>query len=444
VWGGAIGFQQWGIPILLATATFCGGRFAQVFLGTREKISSLHKPINIALGICAVAFVSPFVVPYRVSILLAIVAVAVTSIFAFVAGWLGVIRGVRQARFYVIAWTVFLFGTVAIGLVALGVLPSNQITENAYVLGCIIEVIFLSFALADNYKLIQEEALRIRAESERDLQIAVDERTSELVEQRNELVVLTGELKSANDNLVSHQAQLVEAEKMSSLGALISGVAHEMNTPLATIQAGLRNLNREFDRSESAISEQAAEVIEVSGDAAKRLAGIVAALRQYARDDRTETEVFDLVEIVHNSVAIAKGGVKSVPIVVSAPDSVTVAAFPAKLSQVLCNLIVNAGQACEDAAEPEIEVRVSDTEENVLIEVRDNGPGVPDEVVDKIFDPFFTTKDVGAGTGLGLAISKSFVEEMQGELSYRRDEGQTVFVVSLVVSPSDAGQEAAS
>jgi signal transduction histidine kinase len=217
------------------------------------------------------------------------------------------------------------------------------------------------------------------------------------------------------------QRRLLQADRLSQLGALVSGVAHELNNPLAAIAAFAEMLG--VEPPQPAELKESADVIR--GEA-MRAGRIVRTLLDFARQrPRMETAV-DLTEIIERVLALQRTALKKgrARVTVSVQEDLpVVTGDPQELQQVLLNGIVNARQAIESTGRPGlITIGTRRTDHHVLVTVDDTGPGVPAELLDRVFEPFFTTKGE-AGTGLGLAISFGLVRAMGGRMWMQNVEG---------------------
>jgi len=257
------------------------------------------------------------------------------------------------------------------------------------------------------------------------------------------------------------QARIVQAEKLASLGLMIAGVAHEINNPLAYVANNLAVLERDirgltalvaaYEAAqailESARPDLAAQVAQLAEEidlpyvkehieqivsstrqGVKRVADIVQNLRGFARLDQAAVGWVNLHDTITSSLEMIRGRLGRCHIVVEQQfgDLPLVMCAPAQINQVFLNLLVNALQAIEATSKGggRIEIRTRAAGDEVIVEVADDGRGIPAELLPRIFDPFFTTKAVGEGTGLGLSISHGIVSDHGGRIEVENTPGQ--------------------
>jgi PAS domain S-box-containing protein len=243
-------------------------------------------------------------------------------------------------------------------------------------------------------------------------------------------------------------AQLLQQEKLAAVGQLVSGVAHELNNPLAGVMA----FSELLLASRSAQDEEARRALETIHQEATRAARIVSHLLTFARQRPAERMEADLNAIVEDTIALRRYALTAVQIeldLVLDPTLPRTWADPFQLQQVVLNLLGNAEQALTDWPGPRrIAIWTRHDGESLMLAVSDTGPGVPLEHRDRIFNPFYTTKPVGQGTGLGLSISDGIVREHGGQIRVESyPGGGATFLVHLpIVAPLDgrAAQAATS
>jgi two-component system NtrC family sensor kinase len=225
-------------------------------------------------------------------------------------------------------------------------------------------------------------------------------------------------------------SELVHAEKLSAVGELASGVAHEINNPLTTI-LGLAQLLLNRPDVPAAVRER----ISLVADEASRAAGIVQNLLMFARHYPPERRPCSLIDAVHRVLALKSYQLEhdKIRVTTEFADCPTVWADENQMQQVLLNLVQNAHQAMvRQPGDRLLTVRLRPRDGRVAIEVLDTGPGIPTHLLSRVFDPFFTTKPPGEGSGLGLSVSYGIVGQHGGRLyAENRPEGGAMFVVEL-------------
>jgi PAS domain S-box-containing protein len=219
------------------------------------------------------------------------------------------------------------------------------------------------------------------------------------------------------------QAKLLQTDRMATIGTVAAGVAHEINNPLSYALLNLDFLTRQLPVLivDPTQREQIMSTLAAVREGSQRVATIVRDLRSFSRSSSDELELVDVGQILDSSINIAMSEIRGRARLVREYASVRpVRASPAWLGQVFLNLVLNAAHALAEGDPEENALRVSVlplTEDKVMVEVADNGPGIPPAILGRVFEPFFTTKAAGVGTGLGLAICQSIVTSMGGELS---------------------------
>jgi signal transduction histidine kinase len=294
--------------------------------------------------------------------------------------------------------------------------------------------------------------------------------------ERLELRVIerTRELSEALRHLKESEAQLIQSEKMSSLGQMVAGVAHEINTPLAyvknslgTVSERLAQIGDAIEQCEKLVAQLAAgkadpaglnrqyaqtaallarlkqqRVLTELGALVKdgiygtgEMAEIVGNLKDFSRLDRSKVSSFNLNDGLNSSLGLARHMLKAVKVTRQFGEIPAITCAPSQINQVFLNLITNAAQALPHAG-GEISISTRAEAEGVVVEVADNGKGIAPDVLPKIFDPFFTTKEAGKGTGLGLSISFKIVEQHGGRIKAASEAGKgTKFTVWLPLKP---------
>lgn len=236
------------------------------------------------------------------------------------------------------------------------------------------------------------------------------------------------------------QQVIAHNDRLTSLGTLAAGVAHEINNPLAYVMANLEYLQSGLTGLAPPTPEQIVDlrqVVEETLHGADRVKRIVADLKLFSRADRGELEAVNVKSAIESGASISWNQIRArAQLVKELGESPPVSGSSLRLVQVFVNLLVNASQAFpadRPTDQNQIRVRLGTAPDGmVVIEVSDNGMGIGPDVVTKIFDPFFTTKPIGVGTGLGLSVCAGIVQEMGGSLSVESEVGKgTRFIVRL-------------
>ncbi|MBU6399559.1 MAG: response regulator [Verrucomicrobia bacterium] len=232
------------------------------------------------------------------------------------------------------------------------------------------------------------------------------------------------------------EQQLRQAEKLSALGQMISGVAHELNNPLAVIKGYLELILAHHDLPAKTRAD-----LEKVAQESSRAGKLVRNFLSFAREQPAHRELINFNEYIQRVIDLRKFdfmAAKVEPATELDPDLPKTVADPDQIQQVLIILVSNALQAMAEAHRPgRLKITTQRRDQNLRILVEDDGPGVPKHIQNKIFEPFFTTKEVGKGTGLGLSLAHSILTEHQGRITYQESTlGGAAFVLELpIVNP---------
>jgi len=246
--------------------------------------------------------------------------------------------------------------------------------------------------------------------------------------------------------LTESQSLLVQAEKMASLGALLSGVAHEINTPLSSIVASGTNLTLALGKIRKVLEslpagsapglEQTLAIVDDSLRtnrlASEHMVNVVRSLRNFGRLDEIERRRVDIHEGIENTLILMAHELKGRIKVVKDFGAVSqVSCFPNQLNQVFMNILMNAAQSIE-GSEGEIRIRTWEQNGTLRVAISDNGRGIPPGLQSRLFEPGFTTKKAGSGTGLGLSICRRIIEDHGGHIEVVSEAGRgTTFTIVL-------------
>jgi two-component system NtrC family sensor kinase len=288
-------------------------------------------------------------------------------------------------------------------------------------------------------------------------------KNTEINEQKEELAAQRDHLEQTYNNLVDTQAQLVQSEKMASLGQLTAGVAHEINNPINFVSAGIDSLRANFTdiidvaqqyfalkpaddtqerlrqlqrrKAEAEVEElieESEQLFKTIKNGAVRTTEIVKSLRNFTRLDESKLKKADVHEGIDSTLVILNSQLKdrNIQIIKQYGELAPFNCYPGPLNQVFMNILSNAIQAMP--GEGAIHIQTSTKAGWAVVSIKDNGVGMSEEVKKRIFEPFYTTKDVGEGTGLGLSITYGIIEKHLGKIEVKSTPGiGTAFILYL-------------
>lgn len=267
-------------------------------------------------------------------------------------------------------------------------------------------------------KLVEKEIHELNKE----LEHAVVERTRELNETNKNLVKTLDELNIT-------QQQVIQSEKLASLGAMIAGTAHELNNAMTGILYCVQYVRNHLK------DEKNIQILQKAEREIHRSDKIISSMLTYSRPAKRETVQVNIVDVITRAVDLLDVHYKKkgITLTVNLQDTLPQAwANSDSLQQVILNLLINAFDSLNDSPVKEVTIEANEVDDGLIIIVKDTGPGVPDEVIKKIFDPFFTTKSPGKGTGLGLSVSQNIITGFDGALSVKNIDGQgAMFTINL-------------
>lgn len=437
-----------------------GLEFARRFINTRHFVPVLHRWTPIFYALLAITTGIYLLVDPWTGQALGNALSGLCALYLLTMTITSVMRGSRQARFFLLGWTGFLVGVILFVMKDEGAIPFSNISVLAMPVGSALEGILLSFGLADRINILRKEKEQSQAEAlaaaqenariTRDQNIILEQKVTERTEQ----------LQQSLDQLKQAQSQLVEAEKMSSLGQLTAGIAHEINNPINYIRSNIPPLKRDMADLLEVLGAYRANgtpgkvaelektlgldetIVEVNDilhsmeEGANRTAEIVRGLRSFSRLDEGDLKSVDVNDGIRSTLNILSPQLKdrvAVELDLRAVD--VVECFPGKLNQVFMNMLNNAVQAVvarHGSSGGRIQVISEQAEGHTVISILDNGVGMKPETRARVFEPFFTTKAVGEGTGLGLSIAHSIIEKHNGRIEVDSVENEgSIFRIIL-------------
>jgi two-component system NtrC family sensor kinase len=468
------------VPMLSGLST---AFFVKKFLHTRSFTPKLDMGINIYIFLCICATIvgmSGFYV-FGVKIL-QLIALA-GAIYAMFVATVIMRMNYRPAKFFLIAFAVFFVCIIIFVLTNFTILiPYSPLSPYILMLGSIIQIVLLSFALADEINSYRKEkeasqaqALNTLKENERIIREQNVFLEKEVSKRTLDLSITNNDLQKSLLDLKQAQTQLIETEKLASLGMLTAGIAHEINNPINFVTSSVPPLRRDIDQTFQALVEleriglssssffdkkeeieKTKENLEIDyikeeiqsllmgiEEGANRTAGIVKSLRIFSRVDEDDLKTADINLGMQSTLVIIDSSLKdTIKLKTNYGKLQPVECYPGKLNQVFLNLLTNASYSLRkkfgDQPGAELEVTTYQEGDFVYIQIKDNGTGIDEVVRTKIFDPFFTTKDVGEGTGLGLSIVYQTILKHRGEVIVNSTLGEgSEFTVKIPIKQRD-------
>lgn len=307
----------------------------------------------------------------------------------------------------------------------------------------------------------QSVEIPIKSESEIGLLTeSFNEMSRSVMRAKEELRRKIIELERANKEIRETQSRLIQTSKMSALGQLVAGVAHELNNPIGFIYSNLAQLKKyvadlldlisQAEKGPEAFQEKKSKVdleylrsdlpklINACEDGARRTRDIVIGLRNFSRLDEAQVKEINLIESIETTLQLLSGELKNrITVHKEFTGDPKITCFANQINQVLMNILANAAQAIPQSGDIWIKLKqnVGSLGKQIEITIQDNGLGMTEETMEKIFDPFFSTKGVGQGTGLGLSISYGIIQRHGGEIVVRSQVGVgTEFTIIVPVA----------
>ena len=388
-----------------------------------------------------------------------------------------------SAAYFLVGWLVFIIAVTVFVLKDFGLIPYNEATLYALPIGSAIELVVLSLALGSRINQLKKDRQRarekelntsllnekIQKEQNVKLEKSVTARTSELTEMNESLQETLEDLRSA-------QQQLIQSEKLASLGQLTAGIAHELNNPINFVTSNVQSLKRDFGdlreviesitslhpNSEKVVDEllvvlermkeldipftlkEIDELLAGVENGAERTAEIVSGLRIFSRMDGNQESEANINELLSSTLIILRSNLKDEADVLTefSENLPNIICQPGKLNQVFMNIITNAAHATMETdlsrSERIVSVRTrlvnDEGEQFIQVDITDNGAGMTEQTKSQIFNPFYTTKEVGQGTGLGLSIVKGILDDHNATIEINSEIGKgTTFLLSFPI-----------
>lgn len=455
IYGDTFHFMYQYSPAIIALSSIMAVVFTVHFLETKTYVPVIHKIFKYLFLPVFIFIIILSLCKYNLaaSILNQVAGIAVLLIM-YAAAILAYRKGYLAARFYITACVFYFIGVVIYVAKAFNLLPFTAFTDNAIEIGSAFEMMMFSFGLADKINVYKKE----KEKAQKELLATSQEKEKLITEQNKMLETKVKERTSALENTLSDlkntQQQLIQSEKLASLGQLSAGIAHEIKNPLnfvnnfSEISMGLideLNGSMTDDDRRQTMEDLKMNISRVNHHG-NRASWIVKSMLDHVHIGKADQVMTNINRLIEEYVTLSYQGVRA-----NTSDffcainknfdinAGEIPVIPGEIGRVVLNITQNAFYALMQKQkssnkkfDPGIFVSTLKHGDTVEIKIKDNGTGIPQDILTKIFDPFYTTKPTGDGTGLGLSLSYDIVNAHKGTLSVNSKEGEfTEFVITL-------------
>lgn len=418
LWPGNVWMANSGLAFFIFLTAVFGFRFGRYFLMLKRYAPETERAIYFAEALSFVGVLSTLFLDYHTAITAAAFWSAITPWILIYAGFI-VLPHYRAARYYLAGWIVFLLATILVALNQLGAVPSHPVMFYVQQVGSLIQMVLLSFALADRINMMKFDHLAKLREFNEKLQAKIVKKVDEL-RQKDRL--------------------MIQQSRQAAMGEMIENIAHQWRQPLNQLSLIQSNIFFEYelgslDRGKMQTYQEQAEAL------MEYMTHTIDDFRNFFQPDR-ESAPFCICSAIEKVLELIKPALTRYHIEVDLICGGRPQAFghENEFSQVMINLLNNAKDAMlEHRIEaPRIEIRVGREDAATFVSICDNGGGVDAAIVDRIFDPYFTTKFKAQGTGIGLYMVKMIMEKsMNGSVCLRNSDEGACFTLELPQVSSD-------
>lgn len=462
------------IPIVRLLLVWFVLLFISEFLQLKQTLKQWYKYYRFQYVIYAILLIAVLFGTVGMAYSLITIFLSITTVILLVMVIYVYFSGYKPVKFFMFGWVIFLTGVLASVARNKGFIPYNNFTADIVIYSSVLELILFSAALADKINFYRQQknqsqnfALVIAKENERLITQQNILLENKVKERTNELINTNKNLSISIDHLKATQNQLIDNEKMASLGQLTAGVAHEINNPINFVSSNIAPLRLDFNellillnKYEEALKnpDQPAVLKAIDNykqqidldfvkdeinmllngieDGANRTAEIVSSLRTFSSTDELILKTEDINKSILSNLLILRSTIPTyIEIKPFFGKLEPLNCYPGKINQLIINLVNNsiyAIKAKEQFNDESIMITTKNHPEHISIQITDTGIGMSDETRQKIFEPFFTTKGIGEGTGLGLSIVFGIVEKHHGTIEVISSPGNgATFSISI-------------
>jgi len=461
------------IPVIRVLFGFSILLFISEFLQLKQNLKQWYKYYLLLYVLYAILLIAILCGMAGTAYNLISISITITSISLLTIGAYLYFNGFKPAKFFMLSWGLFLTSILISVASNKGFIPYNNLTADIVVYCSVLELILFSAAFAEKINFYRQQknesqsfALHIAKANTHLITQQNILLENKVKERTNELITTNKNLSVSIDHLMATQKQLIDNEKMASLGQLTAGVAHEINNPINFVSSNIAPLRLDFNelflllnKYEEVLNNPTPSLLKelndfkqeinldflkeeilllLNGieDGANRTTEIVNSLRTFSSTDEMVLKTEDINKSILNNLLILRSTIPYYIEIKPVFDKLEpLNCYPGKINQLIINLISNsihAIKAKEQHSEESVMIITKDHADHISIEITDTGIGMSDETRQRIFEPFFTTKGIGEGTGLGLSIVFGIIEKHRGNIAVISSPGNgATFMVSL-------------
>jgi two-component system NtrC family sensor kinase len=461
------------IPTIRVLFGFSILLFISEFLQLKQNLKQWYKYYLLLYVLYAILLIAILCGMVVTAYNLITISITITSISLLIIGAYLYFNGFKPAKFFMLGWGLFLTSILISVASNKGFIPYNNLTADIVVYCSALELILFSAALAEKINFYRQQknesqsfALNIAKENAHLITKQNILLENKVKERTNELITTNKNLSVSIDHLMDTQKQLIDNEKMASLGQLTAGVAHEINNPINFVSSNIAPLRLDFNElfllfnkyeevlnnptpaqlkelndlkkeiNFDFIKEEIPLLLNGIEDGANRTTEIVNSLRTFSSTDEMVLKTEDINKSILNNLLILRSTIPYYIEIKPVFDKLEpLNCYPGKINQLIINLISNsihAIKANEQHSEESVMIITKDHADHISIEITDTGIGMSNETRQRIFEPFFTTKGIGEGTGLGLSIVFGIIEKHRGTIEVISSPGNgATFMISL-------------
>lgn len=439
LWPTNINIEETAITLTSPFPSIFALLFIQNFLQLRKYSPLGYKATMVSLFLFGVGIIFALFGYYHLSFQVMQLNTLITSLFVLVVSFT-LFKKIKVAKYFAFAWSFLLGGVIVFILADLHILSNTFYTQNAILIGSSIEIILLSLALANKINSYKEELFESRNEKQRLLKTQNQILDQKIKDKTKVLNKKNEDLTNTLTHLAETQSQLIQSEKMASIGQLSSGIAHEIKNAMnfilqssRSIELNINDLNsicqvpkNQQEELNYLLHESKLACIDIK-EGIKQVVKISDDLQSYARVDEADQKEIIIEDAIASIIKLLKPALKNqnISVTTQLTQNTQLYCNPREYNQLIHNVLNN----CIDAIQAsnseigQIEIKCNSNDHSKTVTIQDNGIGIQSETLPSVFDPFYTTKEIDQGKGLGLYTAKNIMNSLHGTISIESTYG---------------------